>query len=196
MNRAKRARRKSWRCFHCDEVFRPRRAAFLHFGSDEYEGKDVPACVDRLRSDEKARMSELREAQHYASQCQESANHMEDPLPGVRPHRGATDEEHGAERTPGGGMGCQLASKADLPRKLFIAFREEWRRLCQRGQPGEGNPRITWTTTTRTRSLLYGRADADLILGKIRRLCERISSSPKTSSTSQTTSSTSLYSGH
>ena len=35
-------------------------------------------------------------------------------------------------------------------------------------------------------------ADADLILGKIRRLCERISNSPKTSSTPQTTSSTNL----
>lgn len=35
-------------------------------------------------------------------------------------------------------------------------------------------------------------ADADLILGKIQRLCERISNSPKTSSVAQTTSSTNL----
>lgn len=33
---------KEWRCFHCDEVFTDRPAAFLHFGYDE--GK-LPACL-------------------------------------------------------------------------------------------------------------------------------------------------------
>lgn len=71
-------RRKSWRCFHCDEVFRSRKAAYAHFGSDQACEKLPPACVDPLRADEKARLTELREAQDYAFKCQESANAAED----------------------------------------------------------------------------------------------------------------------
>ena len=44
---------KSWRCFHCDEVFTDRKDAVEHFGSS---CTDVPACqVDakRLRELEK-----------------------------------------------------------------------------------------------------------------------------------------------
>ena len=70
--------RKHWRCFHCDEVFRSRKTAREHFGSDWCEEKYPPACVDPLRRDEKARLTELREAQQYALQCQESANAAED----------------------------------------------------------------------------------------------------------------------
>lgn len=71
-------RRRSWRCFHCDEVFHSRTSAGAHFGSDRYEGTELPACIDPLRFDEKARLSEIREAQQYALQCQESANAAED----------------------------------------------------------------------------------------------------------------------
>lgn len=71
--------RKSWRCFHCDEVFRSRQAAHAHFGPDGCE-QDPPACIDPLRADEKARLSQLREARDYALQCQESANVAEDRM--------------------------------------------------------------------------------------------------------------------
>jgi hypothetical protein len=71
-------KRKSWRCFHCDEVFRSRKAAWAHFGPDDGCDKMPTACVDPLRTDEKARLTELREAQEYALQCQESANRAED----------------------------------------------------------------------------------------------------------------------
>lgn len=70
--------RKQWRCFHCDEVFRSRKSAWLHFGPDEDCEKLPPACIDPLRHDEAARLKELREAQEYALQCQESANRAED----------------------------------------------------------------------------------------------------------------------
>lgn len=70
--------RKHWRCFHCDEVFRSRKAAWAHFGPDDGCEKMPPACVDLLRTDEKARMAELREAQQYALECQESVNAAED----------------------------------------------------------------------------------------------------------------------
>ena len=51
---------KTWRCFHCDEVFTNRKDAYNHFGDESPCGSDVPACVDPLRTDEKARMNELR----------------------------------------------------------------------------------------------------------------------------------------
>lgn len=63
---------KTWRCFLCDEVFRSRKTAQAHFGAD------MPACVDPLRADEKARLIELREAQDYALLCQEHSNRAED----------------------------------------------------------------------------------------------------------------------
>lgn len=71
-------KRKTWRCFHCNEVFRSRKAAWAHFGPDQDCEKLPPACIDPLRSDERARLTELREAQEYAFQCQESANRAED----------------------------------------------------------------------------------------------------------------------
>jgi len=72
--------RKQWRCFHCDEVFRSKKAAWAHFGPDQDCEKLPPACIDPLRVDEKARLTELREAQEYAFQCQERANSKEDRL--------------------------------------------------------------------------------------------------------------------
>jgi hypothetical protein len=71
-------KRKTWRCFHCDEVFRSRRSAYAHFGPDTDCEKLPPACIDPLRTDEKMRLTELREAQDYALKCQESANASED----------------------------------------------------------------------------------------------------------------------
>lgn len=71
---------KAWRCFHCDEVFRSRKSAWLHFGPDDECEKEVPACIDPLRNDEAERLQQLREAQEYAMQCRESANQAEDKL--------------------------------------------------------------------------------------------------------------------
>ncbi len=80
MTTPKSRKRKTWRCFHCDDVFRSRKAAWAHFGPDQDCEKLPPACIDPLRADEKARLTELREAQEYAFQCQESANGKEDHL--------------------------------------------------------------------------------------------------------------------
>ena len=60
---------KKWRCFFCDEVFTDRRAAWIHFGEPNCTD-DVPACVDPLRHDEKARLAELREAREHAMKMQ------------------------------------------------------------------------------------------------------------------------------
>ena len=80
MTTPKSGNRKTWRCFHCDEVFRSRKSAWAHFGPDQDCEKLPPACIDPLRADEKARLTELREAQEYAFQCQESANGQADRL--------------------------------------------------------------------------------------------------------------------
>lgn len=45
----------------------------MHFGGDEYEVKEPPACVDPLRTDEKARLREVREANEHALACQRLA---------------------------------------------------------------------------------------------------------------------------
>ncbi len=57
---------KRWRCFHCDEVFTTAKDAYNHFGDESPCGGDVPACVDPLRAEEKARMNELRAARRLA----------------------------------------------------------------------------------------------------------------------------------
>lgn len=80
MTTPKSGKRKTWRCFHCDDVFRSRKAAWAHFGPDQDCEKLPPACIDPLRADEKARLTELREAQEYAFECQESANGEVDRL--------------------------------------------------------------------------------------------------------------------
>lgn len=73
------AKRKTWRCFYCDEVFRSRRAAWLHFGDDGCI-QDPPACIDPLRHDEKERMRELREARAWAMERDRRAMDLEDKI--------------------------------------------------------------------------------------------------------------------
>jgi hypothetical protein len=70
-------RKLVWRCFFCNEVFRSRRSAWLHFGEQNCED-DIPACIDPLRHDEKERMKQVREIQEYAMQCQQEAQDAED----------------------------------------------------------------------------------------------------------------------
>ena len=64
-------KRKVWRCYHCDEVFRSRKLAFAHFGADEV--KNLPVCIDPLRLDEKAQMAEVQDLRRHASECQRLA---------------------------------------------------------------------------------------------------------------------------
>lgn len=70
---------KEWRCFFCDEVFHSRKAAWLHFGDDGCE-QDVPACVEPLRTDEQARMNELREARSWAVERDRAAIRAEETI--------------------------------------------------------------------------------------------------------------------
>lgn len=51
--------KKTWRCFHCDEVFRSVDAARLHFGSDQFR---EPACLIKAAG-EHALLVALRNAE-------------------------------------------------------------------------------------------------------------------------------------
>ena len=66
---------KTYRCFFCDEVFRSRRAAWLHFGDEGCE-PDVPACVDPLRHDEQKRMDEVRLSREHAMKYTRENNRL------------------------------------------------------------------------------------------------------------------------
>jgi len=86
---------KRWRCFFCDEVFTSRREAYLHFGDDNSCAPDVPACVDPLRSDEKARMKELREAIDHGLQMQIRAEKVDDLESQISQFRDDLEREFG-----------------------------------------------------------------------------------------------------
>lgn len=70
---------KTWRCFFCDDVFRSRKAAWLHFGDDGCV-QDPPACIDPLRHDEEGRVHELREARKWAIERDRRASELEDQI--------------------------------------------------------------------------------------------------------------------
>lgn len=70
---------RTWRCFFCNEVFRSRKTAWIHFGDDGCT-TDPPACVDPLRTDEKERFRELREAREWALERDRKAQTYEDHI--------------------------------------------------------------------------------------------------------------------
>lgn len=55
-----RAGRKSWRCFHCGDVFLNPRHAASHFGIDELQ---TPGCVAVLRGGESHLLDRIRDLQ-------------------------------------------------------------------------------------------------------------------------------------
>jgi len=58
-------------------VFRSRKSAWSHFGEPGCT-PTPPACIDPLRTDEKERLTKLREAQEYASKCEHDAIRADD----------------------------------------------------------------------------------------------------------------------
>lgn len=71
---------RSWRCFHCNEVFLSREAAWLHFGPEGNAlHSEPPACVHPLRYDELERCRELAAARANIEQAErdwEEADHV------------------------------------------------------------------------------------------------------------------------
>jgi hypothetical protein len=77
---------KQWRCFFCDEVFKTRREAADHFGESLCDA-DVPACVDPLRTDEKLRLKELRDARAHAMKMQHEAEEVQNEADELHQYR-------------------------------------------------------------------------------------------------------------
>lgn len=102
---------KRWRCFFCDEVFLTRHDAWLHFGEEGCES-DVPACVDPLRADEKARMNELREARRYAAEMQQEAQSFEEKA----------DDLENFRRELGELFGKVGGARASTPRQAWLVL--------------------------------------------------------------------------
>ena len=88
----KKGSRKSWRCFFCDEVFRTRRAAWLHFGEENCES-DVPACVDPLRQDEQKRLDEVRLAREHALKTMRENEHLAEKVENLEYRLDCNDSE-------------------------------------------------------------------------------------------------------
>ncbi len=80
------SKKKKWRCFFCNEVFLDPKEAYKHFGGDDIDGcdPDGPMCVSPLRTDEKARLERLKDAENYAMHCQSEANRTEELLEGLQ----------------------------------------------------------------------------------------------------------------
>jgi len=74
---------RTYRCFFCDEVFRTRKDAYVHFGEENYCDPEPPACVSPLRADEKERLKQLREAQDYAIKCQADMHRTDERMEGL-----------------------------------------------------------------------------------------------------------------
>jgi hypothetical protein len=88
---------KQWRCFFCDEVFKTRRDAANHFGESLCES-DVPACVDPLRTDEKLRMIEVRDARAYAMKMQQEAEETQNDADLLYQYRRELERLFGKDR--------------------------------------------------------------------------------------------------
>lgn len=91
---------RTWRCFHCDDVFTDRRAAALHFGADE--GR-TPAC--QIKASEGGLVRALREAEDECERVHtqlhgESADGLNAMRNNLGRHRTAliAQEELGYER--------------------------------------------------------------------------------------------------
>lgn len=63
---------KSWRCFHCDEVFTDRESAADHFGVQIDDCADTVAC--KLGATKKLLVKMLREAQEELRQYHQEDN--------------------------------------------------------------------------------------------------------------------------
>jgi len=74
-----RGQRKEWRCFHCDEVLRTRKAAAEHFGEGNYEA-EIPLCVEAATTEQKALILTNREMWERVQKAERQIEDLEDRL--------------------------------------------------------------------------------------------------------------------
>ena len=71
--------RKTWRCFHCDEVFKSRKAAAEHFGEGNYEA-EIPLCVEAASTEQKQLILTNREMWETIQKAEGEIESLEDRL--------------------------------------------------------------------------------------------------------------------
>ena len=79
MANKKSGKRKEWRCFHCDEVFRTRKAAAEHFGEGNYEA-EIPLCVEAATTEQKALTLTNREMWERVQKAESEIEDLEERL--------------------------------------------------------------------------------------------------------------------
>lgn len=72
-------KRRSWRCFHCDEVFRTRKAAAEHFGSGQYEA-ETPLCVEAATTEQRQLILTNREMWKRIQKAESELDELQDRL--------------------------------------------------------------------------------------------------------------------
>lgn len=75
----KRSKRKTWRCFHCDEVFTSRKKAAEHFGGGNYEA-EIPLCVEAATTEQKALILTNREMWERVQKAESEIEDLEERL--------------------------------------------------------------------------------------------------------------------
>jgi len=75
------AKRKYWRCFHCDEVLRTRKSAEVHFGSGDYED-EPPLCVEAATTDKRELVLKNRELWEELQKANAEIENVTDRLAG------------------------------------------------------------------------------------------------------------------
>lgn len=72
-------KRKTWRCFHCDDVFTTRKQAAEHFGDGNYE-VEIPPCVEAATIEQKALILTNREMWERVQKAESEIESLEDRL--------------------------------------------------------------------------------------------------------------------
>jgi hypothetical protein len=141
-------KRKTWRCFFCDSVFRSRRSAWYHFGDSNCE-TDPPACVDPLRKDEAARMKELRDLREHAMEMQRDSEEAENDAGMLQQYRGEIGRLFGRNDTIPPSTPYQAWLKLEAAQNEA----EAWRLRAQAYESaiksaGLAVPRMEWESMT------------------------------------------------
>jgi len=74
-------KRKHWRCFFCDEVFRTRKAATEHFGAGDYES-ETPLCVEAATTAKRKLVLKSRELWELLQKANTEVEELTDRLGG------------------------------------------------------------------------------------------------------------------
>jgi hypothetical protein len=151
---------KSWRCFHCDEVFTTKAEARDHFGPDAgfHFGQESPACIEKLTAGEKALVVEVREARAEAGRTAAENDLLGQQLAGfeasLRQRFNGAASVHDAFNLYDSMEGRALAAEVEVERLTAaleksanntdraIEIIDDWKKLASQSAPSGWQQRI------------------------------------------------------